>query len=112
YNVALVNGRHTVYMPLTKRADASTLDVVASIRAALPKMRAQVPDDVQIRLEFDQSVYVKNAIRGLVSEGVLGAVLTALTVLLFLRSWSSALIVVITIPLSIFSSLVALRLTG
>lgn len=112
YNIALVNGRRTVYMPLTKRADASTLDVVASVREALPKMRALVPDDVHINLEFDQSVYVKNAIRGLVTEGVLGAGLTALTVLLFLRSLRSALIVVITIPLSLLSAVIALGLTG
>lgn len=112
YNIALVNGRRTVYMPLTKRADASTLDVVANIKDALPKMKAQVPDDVKIDFEFDQSVYVKNSIRGLVMEGLLGAALTALTVLLFLRSWRSALIVVVTIPLSIGSALIALYLAG
>ncbi|HEX7476597.1 MAG TPA: efflux RND transporter permease subunit [Polyangiales bacterium] len=111
-NVALVNGRHTVYMPLTKRADASTLDVVSSIRQALPAMRALVPDDMKIDFEFDQSVFVKNAIRGLVSEGLLGALLTALTVLLFLRSWRSALIVVLTIPLSVLAAVSALRLAG
>ena len=111
-NVALVNGRDTVYMPLTKRPDASTLDVVDSIKKALPAMRAQVPEDVHVDFEFDQSVYVKNAIRGLALEGALGAVLTALTVLLFLRSWRSALIVVVTIPLSILSALIGLRLAG
>jgi multidrug efflux pump subunit AcrB len=111
-NVALVNGRDTVYMPITKRPDASTLDVVANLKQALPRMRAQVPDDVHINFEFDQSVFVKNAIRGLATEGGLGAVLTALTVLLFLRNWRSALIVVVTIPLSILTALIALRLTG
>jgi multidrug efflux pump subunit AcrB len=111
-NVALVNGRDTVYMPLTKRPDASTLDVVDSIKSALPAMRAQVPDDVHVDFEFDQSIYVKNAIRGLALEGALGALLTALVVLLFLRSWRSALVVVITIPLSIMSALIALRLAG
>jgi multidrug efflux pump subunit AcrB len=111
-NVALVNGRDTVYMPLTKRPDASTLDVVDSIKKALPAMRAQVPDDVHVDFEFDQSVFVKNAIRGLALEGALGALLTALTVLLFLRSWRSALIVVVTIPLSILSALIGLRLAG
>ena len=111
-NVALVNGRDTVYMPLTKRPDSSTLDVVASIKAALPKMRAQVPDDVHVDFEFDQSIYVKNAITGLVLEGALGALLTGLTVLLFLRNWRSALIVVITIPLSILAAVIALRLVG
>ena len=111
-NVALVNGHDTVYMPITKRPDASTLEVVASLKAALPRMRALVPDDVHIDFEFDQSVFVKNAIRGLAIEGGLGAVLTALTVLLFLRDWRSALIVVLTIPLSVLSALIALRLSG
>ena len=111
-NIALVNGRDTVYMPLTKLPDASTLDVVARIKAALPAMRAQVPDDVHVDFEFDQSVYVKSSIAGLTLEGVLGAFLTALTVLLFLRSWRSALIVVVTIPLSIFTALIGLRLAG
>lgn len=111
-NVALVNGRDTVYMPLTKRPDASTLDVVESIKQALPAMRAQVPDDVHVDFEFDQSIYVKNAIRGLALEGALGALLTAIVVLLFLRSWRSALVVVVTIPLSIMSALIALRLAG
>ena len=73
YNIALVNGRRTVYMPVTKRADASTLEVVNGLKAALPRMRALVPQDVSISLEFDQSVYVKNAIGGLVTEGLLSA---------------------------------------
>src|SRR5947207_547769 len=108
----MVNGRHTVYMPVTKLPDASTLDVVSNLKAALPGMRAAVPDDVHVDFEFDQSVFVKNAIRGLVTEGALGAVLTALTVLLFLRSFRSALIVIITIPLSLLSAVIALRLVG
>jgi multidrug efflux pump subunit AcrB len=111
-NVALVNGRDTVYMPITKRPDASTLDVVSAIKAALPQMRARVPDDVHVDFEFDQSVYVTSAIRSLVAEGVLGAALTALTVLVFLRSLRSALIVVMTIPLSLLCALIALRLVG
>ena len=111
-NVALVNGRDTVYMPVTKRPDASTLDVVDGLKQALPRMRAQVPDDVHVDFAFDQSIFVKNAIRGLATEGTLGAVLTALTVLLFLRDWRSALIVVVTIPLSILSAVIALRLSG
>src|SRR5262249_42190232 len=65
YNIALVNGHRTVYMPVTKRADASTLDVVSSVKQALPKMRALVPPDIQVNLEFDQSTYVKNSIRSL-----------------------------------------------
>jgi multidrug efflux pump subunit AcrB len=112
YNIALANGRRTVYMPLTKRADASTLDVVRAFREALPRMRALVPPDVHIDLEFDQSTYVTNSIRGLVTEGALGALLTALVVLLFLRNWRAAIIVVVTIPLSILTAAIALRLVG
>lgn len=112
YNIALVNGRRTVYMPLTKRADASTLDVVSAVKDALPKMCAQVPEDVEIRLEFDQSVYVKSALRGLLTEGVLGALLTGLLVFLFLRDIRSAAIVLVTIPLAVLTAVVALRLAG
>ncbi len=112
YNIAMVDGRRTVYMPVTKRADASTLDVVAALREALPRMRAQVPGDVHITMEFDQSVYVRAAIRSLLREGALGAALTALMVLLFLRDVRSALIVTVTIPLSILAAVVALRLAG
>jgi multidrug efflux pump subunit AcrB len=112
YNIALVNGRRTVYMPITKRADASTLDVVNGVKASLAQMRALVPADIRIDLEFDQSIYVVNAIRGLAIEGILGALLTALMVLLFLRDWRSALIVVLTIPFSLLAALVGLRLAG
>ena len=65
---AHVNGRRTVYIPVTKRADASTLDVIRRVRAALPAMRNVVPQDVEIRLEFDQSRFVVNAIRGLIER--------------------------------------------
>jgi multidrug efflux pump subunit AcrB len=112
YQIATVNGRRTVYMPVTKRADASTLDVVRNIKAALPKMRSLVPEDIKIDFEFDQSVYVTNAIRGLVTEGALGAALTSLMVLLFLRNWRSAIIVALTIPFSVLSAVVGLRLIG
>jgi CzcA family heavy metal efflux pump len=112
YNIALANGRRTVYMPVTKRPDASTLDVVNGLKAMLPKMRTLVPEDVHIDLAFDQSIYVKAAMKGVVTEGLLGAVLTGLMVLLFLRDWRSALIVVLTIPFSLLAAVVGLRLVG
>jgi multidrug efflux pump subunit AcrB len=112
YNVALANGRRTVYMPITKRADASTLDVVRAVKQAFPQMRAQLPEGIDIRLEFDQSTYVTDAIKGLLEEGLLGALFTGLVVLLFLRDGRSALIVVVTIPLSIASAFIALRVAG
>jgi multidrug efflux pump subunit AcrB len=112
YNVALVDGRRTVYMPITKRADASTLAVVDAVKAALPRMRELVPPDIRIDLAFDQSVYVTRAIGGLVTEAVLGAVLTSLVVLLLLGRLRSALIVIVTIPLSVLAAVVGLRLVG
>ncbi len=109
---AHVNGRRTVYIPVTKRADASTLDVIRRVKEALPRMREAAPEDVDIRLEFDQSRYVTGAIRNLVIEGLLGAALTGLMVLLFLRDWRSALIVVLTIPFSLLAAVVWLWASG
>ncbi|QHT70911.1 efflux RND transporter permease subunit [Rhodocytophaga rosea] len=109
---ALVNGRRAVYIPVVKKSDASTLDVVSKIKAALPELQNAVPEDVKISYEFDQSVYVTNALKSLVTEGVLGAVLTGIMVLLFLRDWRSVIIVVITIPISIFSAVILLNLVG
>ena len=106
------NGKRTVYMNVTKRSDASTLDVIERVRAALPSMKAAVPEDVEIRLEFDQSGYVQRALRGLVNEALLGALLTGLTVLLFLRDWRSALIVILTIPFALLGAVVGLWLAG
>src|SRR3954464_9573596 len=108
---ALVNGRRTVYIPVTKRADASTLSVVNLVKENLPKFQAVLPDDVKVSYEFDQSPYVTRAIRALAKEGALGAVLTGVMVLLFLRDWRTALIVVVNIPLALFASLFALWVT-
>ena len=108
---ALVNGRRTVYIPVTKRADASTLSVVNLVKANMAKFQSVLPDDVKVSYEFDQSPYVTRAIRDLVREGALGALLTGIMVLLFLRDWRTALIVVINIPLALFASLFALWIT-
>jgi multidrug efflux pump subunit AcrB len=109
---AHVDGRRTVYIPVTKRADASTLAVLARVRAALPEFKKVVPDDVDVKLEFDQSGYVAAAIRNLVNEGLLGALLTGLMVLLFLRDWRGALIVVANIPVALLAAVVFLWVTG
>src|SRR5215510_11181355 len=109
---AHVDDKRTVYIPVTKRADASTLDVIARVRQALPAMRSAAPEDVKIDLVFDQSRYVVGALNGLIGEALLGALLTGLMVLIFLRDFRSSLIVVITIPFSILSAVVALWLTG
>src|SRR5205814_4344050 len=109
---AHVDDKRTVYVPVTKRADASTLDVIRNVRAALPAMRNVAPDDVTIDLAFDQSRYVVGALQGLVGEALLGAFLTGLMVLLFLRDLRSSLIVVLTIPFSILAAVVCLWVTG
>ena len=109
---ALVNGRRTVYVPVTKRADVSTLSVVNLVKKNLPKFQSVVPSDVKVSYEFDQSPYVTRAIRGLTLEGGLGAILTGVMILLFLRDWRSAFIVVINIPLSLLCALLALWISG
>lgn len=109
---ALVNGRRTVYIPVTKRADASTLAVVNLVKQNLPRFQGVLPDDVKISYEFDQSPHVTGAIGGLLREGGLGALLTGLMVLLFLRDWRSAFIVVLNIPLALLAAVFALWVSG
>lgn len=107
---ALVNGRRAVYILATKRAEASTMSVIDEIKKALPAMQAELPEDIKVSFEFDQSPYVTNAINTLFTEGVLGAILTGLMVLVFLRDWRSALVVVLNIPLAIMASVLGLWL--
>jgi multidrug efflux pump subunit AcrB len=105
---AEVNGRRTVYIPVTKRADASTLAVVNEVKTSLAQFQSVVPPDIKIDYEFDQSSYVRNSLLSVVKEGLLGAVLTGVMVLLFLRDWRSALIVVATIPFALLTAVVAM----
>ncbi|GAB3989799.1 efflux RND transporter permease subunit [Spirosoma daeguense] len=109
---ALVNGKRSVYIPVTKTADASTMSVVNALKERLPEMKALLPDDVQLTYEFDQSKYVTQAVHSLGVEGGLGAVLTGLMVLLFLGDWRSSLIVILTIPVSILAAILLLNLAG
>jgi multidrug efflux pump subunit AcrB len=109
---ALINGKRSVYIPVTKRADASTWDVVQRVKAALPDMQAAIPADIKVSYQFDQSGYVINSIKSLLFEGGLGALLTGLVVLLFLRDGRSALIVIMTIPLALLSAATLLYLFG
>ncbi|MBL7690708.1 MAG: efflux RND transporter permease subunit [Flavipsychrobacter sp.] len=109
---ALINGKRSIYIPVTKRADASTWNVVQSIKKALPDMQAAIPDDIKVSYEFDQSGYVINSLRSLLFEGGLGALLTGLIVLLFLADRRAAIIVVLTIPVALLSAMVFLYLFG
>jgi multidrug efflux pump subunit AcrB len=109
---ALINGKRSVYMSIAKSADASTWDVVKNLKAALPKIQSTLPDDVKLSYEFDQSVYVLNSVKSLITEGAIGAFLTGLMVLLFLGDRRAALIVILTIPISIISGVLFLKLFG
>ncbi len=105
---ALVNGRRAVYIPVTKRPDASTLSVVSEVKANLGRFQALVPDDITVSYELDQSRNVSAALQSVLQEAVLGALLTGLVVLVFLRDWRSSAIVVITIPFALLAAVVAL----
>jgi multidrug efflux pump subunit AcrB len=109
---ALANGRRAVYILATKRADASTLSVVEAIKAKLPEMQKALPDDIRVSFEFDQSPYVTGAMQNVGVEAGLGAILTGLMVLLFLRDWRSVVVVVLNIPLALTGALIALALCG
>jgi multidrug efflux pump subunit AcrB len=105
---ALVNGRRAVYIPVTKRPNASTLSVVRDVRANLGRFQALVPDDIAVSYELDQSASVSAALESVTREAILGALLTGLMVLVFLRDWRSSAIVVITIPFALLAAVVAL----
>lgn len=109
---ALVNGRRSVYMLLTKRADASTLEVVNNLKEALPRMRESAPEDIGIEFTFDQSPIVKEAMWGVAIEGLIGAILTGVMVLVFLRDWRSVIVVVLNIPIALAAAVFALWASG
>lgn len=109
---ALINGRRSVYISIAKSADASTWDVVSQLKKNLPRIQSSLPEDVSLLYEFDQSVYVINAVMSLITEGAIGAILTGLMVLLFLKDRRAALIVILTIPTSVIAGVLFLRIFG
>src|SRR5271155_3633477 len=109
---ALVNGRRAVYMPILKTADASTLQVTTQLKDNMDDMRSVLPKDCKLEMQFDQSPYVTGAVGGVEQQSAIGAVLTGLMVLLFLRDWRTAFVVVLTIPLSLMGALIGLSVTG
>ena len=111
-NVVRRDGRRAVLMTILKGEGASSLDVVRRVREALPGIQAQVPPELKMELLFDQSVFVRAAVEGVLKEGAIAAGLTALMILLFLGSWRSTLIVAISIPLSILTSVIVLWALG
>ena len=111
-NIVREDGVRAVLLSVIKNGNASTLDVVEGVRAALATAREAAPAGLKISELFDQSVFVTNSVEGVVREGAIAAALTALMILVFLGSWRSTLVVVISIPLAILSALVALFLLG
>ena len=111
-NIVRTDGRRSVLLSIIKNGNASTLAVVDAVKRALVISRAAAPPGMQIRELFDQSVFVKDSIQGLLKEGAIAAGLTALMIVLFLGSWRSTLVVMVSIPLSILSSLIVLYFLG
>ena len=111
-NVVRENGRRSVLISILKNGNASTLDVVNGVREALKPLRAAAPPGLQIGELLDQSVFVREAVNGVLREGAIAAGLTAMMILLFLASWRSTLVVMISIPLSILASLIVLHALG
>ncbi|SOT43457.1 efflux RND transporter permease subunit [Burkholderia cenocepacia] len=111
-NVVRQNGQRGVLISILKSGDASTLKVVSDLKALLPKVIPTLPEGLTIAPLFDQSVFVNAAVQGVIHEALIAAVLTAMMILLFLGNWRSTLIIAISIPLSIFTSLIALSALG
>ncbi|WP_437869713.1 efflux RND transporter permease subunit [Sorangium sp. So ce363] len=111
-NMVHVEGKRSVLLSILKNGSASTLDVASRIHAMLPATLEKLPKELKVSLLFDQSVFVRAAVSGVVHEALIAAGLTALMIVLFLGSWRSTLIVVISIPLSILVSIIALNALG
>ncbi|MGD0897345.1 MAG: efflux RND transporter permease subunit, partial [Thermoguttaceae bacterium] len=112
YGCALVNGRKSIYIPVVKKDTASTLTVVNKIHESMHLFESVVPEDVHVSYEFDESPTVRAAIKSVATEGLIGAGLTGLMILLFLRDVRSAVVVLVSIPCSLTSALIGLWLTG
>ena len=112
YGYALVNGEKAIHLPIIKKDTGSTLQVVSDVHKSMQKFRDAVPKDVKISFEFDESPTVVHAVESVATEGAIGAGLTGLMILLFLRDWRSVLVVVCNIPLALTGSLFGLWVTG
>ena len=111
-NIVRVNGRRATYLAILKHSDASTLAVVDATRDLLPQIQEVAPQGMELKIDFDQSVFVRGAIKGVVREAILASILVSLMILIFLGSWRSMVIVSTSIPLSIFAAIICLNLAG
>ncbi len=111
-NIVRVNGQRAALLSVLKTGDASTLDIIGGIKQMLPRLQAGLPSELQIHPLADQSLFVRAAIQGVLQEGIIAACLTGLMIFLFLGSWRSTLIIAVSIPLSILTSIIVLSALG
>src|ERR1700674_2561103 len=111
-NIVRVDGQRASLLTIQKAGNASTLDIISGVKALMPRTRAQAPPELQIKPLADQSLFVRASIDGVVREGMIAACLTGLMILIFLGSWRSTLIIAVSIPLSILSSIIAMSALG
>ncbi len=112
YNVVRVDRGRAAYLSILKKSDASTLTVVEAAKEMIPVIKESAPKGLEINVDFDQSVFVRNAIESVIHEGVIASILVSLMILIFLGNWRSVIIVCTSIPLSILVSIIFLKLTG
>ncbi|HXC25636.1 MAG TPA: efflux RND transporter permease subunit, partial [Gemmatimonadaceae bacterium] len=111
-NIVRVDGRRAAYLSILKNADASTLAVVEATKALLPSIRAVAPQGLDVRLDFDQSIFVRAAVSSVIREALVSALLVSLMILVFLGSWRSVLVAVTSIPLAIACAIIGLKFSG
>ena len=111
-NIVRHDGKRAALLEVEKSGSVSTLDIIANIKSLLPRIRSQMPKALDIQTVTDESVFVKSAVQGVIREGLIAAGLTAVMILLFLGSWRATLIIAISIPLAMISSLIMLSVLG
>ncbi|MCW2285823.1 multidrug efflux pump subunit AcrB [Rhodoblastus acidophilus] len=111
-NLVRVDGSNAVLMTIVKAGSASTIDVIDGVKTLMPRLREIVPPEVKLALVGDQSAFVESAVHSVIFEGVLAAALTGMMILIFLGSWRSTLIIIVSIPLAILTSVALLAATG
>lgn len=111
-NIVRINGKRSAYLAILKHSDASTLAVIEATKKVLPLIKATAPEGMDLSVDFDQSIFVRGAIQSVLHEAISASILVSIMILIFLGSWRSMLIVIVSIPLSIFTSIVGLKLLG
>src|SRR5205085_12628267 len=111
-NVVRINGLRAAFIPILKNSTASTIAVVDAVRALLPDVQETAPSGISLKMDFDQSVFVRAAVANVIKEAVVSSILVSLMILVFLGSWRNTVVVAVSIPLSIFAGIVGLFLAG